>query len=699
MVSLPLPLLAAMAVAPAQSGAVSAAPSCQQLDPGAVAPGERRRDIRTDDLIRLRDVGRGDDGLWDESPLALSPDGKFLAFQIRQADAQRNSYCIAMYILPVGSPVALGRVDAGGQLITGTMSIRGLAAFPLGTAKTIVPRWSPDGTAIAYLRGDGGPAQLWLARRDGSAARPVTASPIDILDFRWSTEGEALYIATRPELERADQAISQEGLSGWHFDDRFSPAVRSRPFVREPAPVEWARVDPGSGSVQPLTKAMADELDGSTSDPRLPSGPKQVNGNRVAWAAQRSDRYNAPRVLHLSSAGGPAILCEMRQCDGVITFGFTGTGDALWYVKRQGSGLEEMAIYLWHPGKAPRQIHAVTGVLSGCVSGSSSVLCMEESSAQPQRIVRYSLTDGSRSVLLDLNPEFRSIALGRVQRLHVKTQYGVDAFADLVLPPDHRPGQKHPLVIVQYQSRGFLRGGTGDEAPIYALASQGLAVLSFNRPKDFYTDTAATWSEYLRAVQHDRIDRRNIMSALDGLIDAAIATGGIDKARLGIWGLSDGASTTQYALLNSRHTFTAVSLATCCEDPATYELLGGPVLQDFLKQLGYPSWGGDADPWAAYSLVRNATRIKAPFLLQLADTEYMKSLEMASTFRALGRPVDMYIFPGERHIKWQPAHRAAIYERNVDWFRFWLLGATDQVPSKRLQYERWSAMKEARKAG
>ena len=144
MVSLTLPLLAAMAAAPAQSAAASAAPSCQQLDPGAVAPSRHPRDIRTDDLVRLRDIGRGDDGLWDESPLALSPDGKFLAFQIRQADPQRNSYCIAMYILPVGSPTALGRVDAGGQLITGTMSIRGLAAFPLGTAKTIVPRWSPD---------------------------------------------------------------------------------------------------------------------------------------------------------------------------------------------------------------------------------------------------------------------------------------------------------------------------------------------------------------------------------------------------------------------------------------------------------------------------------------------------------------------------------------------------------------------------
>ena len=75
----------------------------------------------------------------------------------------------------------------------------------------------------------------------------------------------------------------------------------------------------------------------------------------------------------------------------------------------------------------------------------------------------------------------------------------------------------------------------------------------------------------------------------------------------------------------------------------------------------------------------------------------MKSLEMASAFRDLGRPVEMYVFPDERHIKWQPAHRAAIYERNIDWFRFWLLGGMDDNPAKREQYYRWKEMKDARR--
>ena len=39
------------------------------------------------------------------------------------------------------------------------------------------------------------------------------------------------------------------------------------------------------------------------------------------------------------------------------------------------------------------------------------------------------------------------------------------------------------MVVVQYDTRGFLRGGTGDEYPIQAFANRGYAVLSFRRPQ------------------------------------------------------------------------------------------------------------------------------------------------------------------------------------------------------------------------
>jgi len=80
-------------------------------------------------------------------------------------------------------------------------------------------------------------------------------------------------------------------------------------------------------------------------------------------------------------------------------------------------------------------------------------------------------------------------------------------------------------------------------------------------------------------------------------------------------------------------------------------------------------------------------------LMQLADEEYLLSLEAFQALREHNKSVEMYVFPKEHHIKWQPVHRFAIYNRNIDWFSFWLRSYIDPDPSKKAQYERWKAMR------
>lgn len=58
--------------------------------------------------------------------------------------------------------------------------------------------------------------------------------------------------------------------------------------------------------------------------------------------------------------------------------------------------------------------------------------------------------------------------------------------------------------------------------------------------------------------------------------------------------------------------------------------------------------------------------------------------------------VEMYVFPGEYHVKWQPIHHLNIYERNVQWFRFWLLDQEADEPLDPEQYSRWRTLREKR---
>ncbi|MEO7689339.1 MAG: prolyl oligopeptidase family serine peptidase, partial [Sphingomonas sp.] len=185
-----------------------------------------------------------------------------------------------------------------------------------------------------------------------------------------------------------------------------------------------------------------------------------------------------------------------------------------------------------------------------------------------------------------------------------------------------------------------------------------------------------------------------IFDALDAGVDAAIATGSVDQSRIGITGLSDGASTTQYALLHSDR-FRAAVMSSCCEDPASTMVDAGLSYRDALLAWGYPAPGQPGDQfWRPYSLAVNADRMKTPLLIQVPDGEFRLALESYSALQLHGAPVEMYVFPDEHHVKWHPVHRLAIYERDVAWFDFWLKGQRSNVPERQAELARWDKLSE-----
>src|SRR5690606_20916632 len=89
--------------------------------------------------------------------------------------------------------------------------------------------------------------------------------------------------------------------------------------------------------------------------------------------------------------------------------------------------------------------------------------------------------------------------------------------------------------------------------------------------------------------------------------------------------------------------------------------------------------------WQALSPVHHLDRIRAPVLFQMAEREYLAALGVSLPLvrRLQG---DLYVFPHEAHQKFQPRHKLAVYERNLDWFRFWLAGEETPGPARAAQY-------------
>jgi dipeptidyl aminopeptidase/acylaminoacyl peptidase len=182
-------------------------------------------------------------------------------------------------------------------------------------------------------------------------------------------------------------------------------------------------------------------------------------------------------------------------------------------------------------------------------------------------------------------------------------------------------------------------------------------------------------------------------------VDMAVARGVVDPQRIGLTGLSDGATTVRFALIN-KPIFAAAAISSCCIDPVNVMTLAGTDFADNYQKMGAPPLTRpDKAYWQAASLTLNAARLDRPLLMQLADDEMLLALESYSALRDYGQPVEMDIFPGEHHIKWQPAHRAAIYARNLEWFAYWLQNSRNPDPAKAAQYARWDAMRAKLTAG
>jgi hypothetical protein len=75
--------------------------------------------------------------------------------------------------------------------------------------------------------------------------------------------------------------------------------------------------------------------------------------------------------------------------------------------------------------------------------------------------------------------------------------------------------------------------------------------------------------------------------------------------------------------------------------------------------------------------------------MNLPDSELIMAMQMVSAMNEYRKPTEVLVYPDEKHVKRWPAHRYAIYQRNVDWLNFWLNSREDPDPAKVDQYVRW----------
>ena len=117
----------------------------------------------------------------------LSPDGHWLAYQLRETDYAANKGKNGIWLLD------LAHANAPAQRLT-----------DVGVNATS-PRWSADGTAVYFLAKGGDAMQVW-SRKPGAPALQLTNLPVDVNNFKLAPDGKAIALSIDTFADCAKEA-------------------------------------------------------------------------------------------------------------------------------------------------------------------------------------------------------------------------------------------------------------------------------------------------------------------------------------------------------------------------------------------------------------------------------------------------------------------------------------------------------------
>jgi len=554
------------------------------------------------------------------------------------------------------------------------------------------PRWSPDGTAIAFLsdRARRGTAGLHLAPAAGGEAAPLAVRERAISSFAWSPDGRRIAFVAPDEPGE---------------DDRRRERERDDPVV------DGASTPPGRlHLVDVQSREVTALATGSEHVAAVAWAPDGEWLAYVTWPTAGLDD-SSRAALHVIGAGGgePRTLCRAWIGD----LAWTADGRRLvftaphglvahsaytaWSVPAEGGepvpfgpGPDDPCCCpaLRRPGPAGVPVYVAQGL-------DSRVECRDPATgeAQPLHVSRGALrgldlvvtADGPRLATVEATPERppevwagRPGGLGRLSDHHAAVAgipLGVRepfrfAAADgreldgvLLRPPDAAPG---PLpTVVSVHGGPYWRETAGARLDWLALLPvAGIALLLPN-----YRGGMGRGRAFAESVYGDvgGAEYGDVMAA----VDAAVARGIADPARLGIAGWSQGGFLTAWAVTQTDR-FRAGVMGAGVSDWSLMTIASDvPAFESALS--GSRPWDGPRLHRAdERSPLRHASRVRTPLLIVHGERDQRvpvaNAIGFARALRDVGAEVELVVYPREGHSIEERAHSRDLVRRARDWF-------------------------------
>lgn len=630
---------------------------------------------------------------WEPEEVRLSPDGATVVWVAGPHGQDGDHPEKAVWLAPTDGSVPARRLTRGGADTS--------------------PRWSPDGTRLAFLsdRAEPGTAGLYVIDPAGGEAEAVAVRKRAVAALSWSPDSATIAFLAPDEPDDSDERRTKERDDAEVFGERdptnrlFTVAVTGGAVTQlalatgelaAPHPTELAW-SPDGDRIAVIARPTP-ELDlssrtgvylvaaGNPADE--PAGDQQAGSaalvattpwaQSLAWSAdgeslvvlgkQAGSLQSSATVWTMPAAAGagatvlgPRIeetLCALEVRPG-------GRGGPTPFVVSIAEGIETRLEWRGDGGKTQLLWESTGEILDFDVVVTADgpvVAALAHADSGPLEV--WAGAPGSLRRLSDHHASWSDIEFGAVEELVTHTADGLELHSVVVLPVNAGSGP-HPTVVLPH-------GG-----PYWRMArnihcswhdwSQLLAVAGYAVIMPNFRGGSGHGNAFSTAVNgNPAIEFADVEAVIETAVDAGIT----DPDRLGIGGWSNGGFLTAWAVTRTDRFKAAVMGA------------GVSSWQTMSMTSDVPTFTGDVaggSPWSGapgrsldHSPITHADRVTTPILMLHGKEDVRVPLSQSIGFhRALrGRdlPVELVVYPREPHSIGERRHQEDLMRRVVDWF-------------------------------
>lgn len=655
-----------------------------------------------EEVISLRSVGA----------VALSPDGKHVAYSVQTTDWNENRFDTELWLAKDGKnpfPLTHNPKNSSNN-----------AAF------------SPDGKWLAFLSDRGNKTQVYALRLEGGEPVAITHEEESVSGFEWHPSGLSI-VFLKQEKEDKTKKDREKRYGAFEADDKEYTLthlwqIDFKPEQADPSEFPCYETADSlkvkAGCIEwPQAKRLTDGAFTVTSFVISPDGTQIAfshQPNPLINSFMRSDisvlnladKKVTPLVSNPSSDAledwspdSKEILYTSNESDTTSNFYKNTKLFAMAVATKTVRPLartldEDLGGFTWKPtgiyasvwNKTKRPVYRIdpkTGAHAVFLNTPEQIYGLAFSKAgdrvafigrngdQLMEVFVTNVAAPRPERVTNFSAQVTNWKVAQSEVISWKSKDGATIEGVLHKPKDYDPSKKYPLLVMIHGGPTGIDTPTpvpGYVYPVLQWLDKGALVL---RPN--YRGSAG-YGEAFRSLNVNNLGVGDAWDVLSG-IDYLDSKGMIDKTRMGCMGWSQGGYISAFLTTNS-NVFKAISVGAGISNWMTYYV--NTDIHPFTRQYLQATPWSNEEIYRKTSPMTNINNAKTPTLIQ--HGEFDRRVPIANAYELLQGlrdnqvPSELYVYKGFGHGITKPKERLAATWHNWQWFNKYIWGEEVALP-------------------